>query len=502
MIDIQKKLTNSFYAILALPATAVGFALSTQIAALSWILNKKYGLNIHEVSFVWLAGPLAGIFGQVIIGMISDNVWFLGGRRRPFIMIGGIVGSLMFLALPQIGVISEATGITSIILIASVIALLLDLSVNVTFNPARSIIADLTPEGKKRTTGYVWMQVISGTFGVLAYFLSMLYGNETLLLIAAIFVFACSVLPILLIEEPRELKMEVGSSEKSHTVLDIFKSIFPLYGFLTFGIFSLIFHFYQTELRFIHNPLLILCLVYTGIIGFWIIMQGKKNESDSNEFQKIMLAHTFTWIAFQSMFVMSGFFIDKQILPNTDMNNVFANKFAGYLTSTTQSPEATTGNIVSLGFLILNAVGALFPFVLSMIAKKIGRVRTYTAALAFSAIGYFYIAFLGRYEYNFYFGMLLTGIGWSAVISIVFSIMTERINQAKMGLFMGIFNLAVVLPQMMSQGVANIISETQNFQLLYILCGIFICCSVFFWFFVKEPRATAAELKSTIKSAH
>ena len=177
MLEIQKKLSNSFYAMLALPATAVGFALSTQIAALSWILNKKFGLNIHEVSFVWLAGPLAGIFGQVIVGMISDNVWFLGGRRRPFIMIGGIVGALMFLALPQIGVISEATGITSIILIASVIALLLDLSVNVTFNPARSIIADLTPEGKKRTTGYVWMQVISGTFGVLAYFLSMVFGN-------------------------------------------------------------------------------------------------------------------------------------------------------------------------------------------------------------------------------------------------------------------------------------------------------------------------------------
>ncbi len=98
MLEIQKKLSNSFYAMLALPATAVGFALSTQIAALSWILNKKFGLNIHEVSFVWLAGPLAGIFGQVIVGMISDNVWFLGGRRRPFIMIGGIVGALMFLA--------------------------------------------------------------------------------------------------------------------------------------------------------------------------------------------------------------------------------------------------------------------------------------------------------------------------------------------------------------------------------------------------------------------
>jgi MFS family permease len=345
------------------------------------------------------------------------------------------------------------------------------------------------------------MQVISGTFGVLAYFLSMLLGNETLLLIAAVFVFTCSIIPILFIEEPKDLKDQTEDSSEKHTVLDIFKSIFPLYGFLVFGVFSLIFHFYQNELRFIHNPLLILSLVYTIIIGFWIIVQGRKSESDTNEFQKIMLAHTFTWIAFQSMFVMSGFFIDKQIVPNLDLSNVFANKFAEFLTSTTQSKDATTGNIVSLGFLILNAVGAVFPFVLSMIAKKIGRVKTYTAALAFSAVGYFYIAFLATYEANFYLGMFLTGIGWSAVISIIFSIMTERINQAKMGLFMGIFNLAVVLPQMMSQGVANIISETQNYQLLYILCGVFICFSVFFWFFVKEPRSTASEIAQS-KGGH
>ncbi|HQI42463.1 MAG: hypothetical protein B6D44_07365 [Ignavibacteriales bacterium UTCHB2] len=491
MLEIQKKLTNTFFAILALPATAVGFALSTQIAALSWILNKKFGLNIHEVAFVWLAGPLAGIFGQVIVGMISDNVWFMKGRRRPFIIIGGIIGALMFLALPQIGVISEATGITNIILIASVIALMLDLSINVTFNPARSIIADLTPEGKKRTAGYVWMQVISGTFGVLAYFLSMVFGNETLLLIAAIFVFVCSVFPILLIEEPRELEGLEESKKDNHTVLDIFKSIFPLYGFLVFGVFGLIFHFYQVELRSIHNPLLILALVYTVIIGIYIILKSRKDKSDNIEFQKIMLAHTFTWIAFQSMFVMTGFFIDKQIIPNLDLTNVFANKFAEFLTGVGQTKDTTTGNIISLGFLILNAVGAIFPMALSAIAKKIGRVRTYTAALVFSAVGYFYIAFFGRHEINFYSGMFLTGIGWSAVISIVFSIVTERINQNKMGLFMGIFNLAVVLPQMMSQGVANIISETQNYQLLYILCGVFVCLSVVFWLFVKEPRATA-----------
>lgn len=542
MLNIQKKMSNPFLALLGLPATAVGFALSTQIAALSWILSNKYGLDIHEVAFVWLAGPIAGIFGQVIVGMVSDNVWFMGGRRRPFIIIGGIVSTIAFLALPNISRISNMTGITDIILIASVIALFLDLSVNVTFNPARSIIADLTPEGKVRTSGYVWMQIISGFFGVFAYFLSMVFGNETLLYIAAVIVFLTAVFPILFIQEERYLNDEqkkivdkktnwleislwlvgiiivlfiivylqlllyfsivclvyiiydmIAHSSKYKQLFEIIKSIFPLYGFLVFGVFSLFFHFNRESLVAWHNPILIGALTYSVIIGIIIIVQGLKKQSNRNEFQKIMLAHSFTWVAFQSMFILSGFFIENQILPNVDISNITANWFAEQLTGITQNSASSVGNMVSLGFLILNLVGAIFPLILQAIAKKIGRVKTYIAALAFSAIGYFYIAYFSRLEIDFYIGMFLVGIGWSAVISIVFAIMSERVNPAKMGLYMGVFNLAVVLPQMMSNGVANVIKATGNHQLLYIFCGLLVTTSVIFWMFVKEPELSSVK---------
>jgi len=493
MLNIQKKMNNTFLALLGLPATAVGFALSTQIAALSWILSNKYGLDIHDVAFVWLAGPIAGIFGQVIVGLLSDNVWFMGGRRRPFIMIGGMVSTIAFLALPHIHTISKITGIADIILIASVIALFLDLSVNVTFNPARSIIADLTPEGKVRTSGYVWMQIISGFFGVFAYFLSMLFGNELLLYIAAAIVFVTAVFPILFIQEKKEQTEAQANDKSTFGVWQIVKEIFPLYGFLVFGIFSLFFHFYTDALARWHNPVLIAALAYSVVIGIIIIIQGIKNPTNKNEFQKIMLAHSFTWVAFQSMFIMSGFFIEHQIMPNLTVTGITANWFAEKLTGNTQTSAASIGNIVSLGFFILNLVGAIFPLILQAIAKRIGRVKTYIAALTFSAIGYFYVAYFSHVELDFYIGMFLVGIGWSAVISIVFAIMSERVNPAKMGLFMGVFNLAVVLPQMMSNGVANIIKETGNHQLLYIFCGLFVTTSVIFWMFVKEPESSVVK---------
>jgi len=151
--------------------------------------------------------------------------------------------------------------------------------------------------------------------------------------------------------------------------------------------------------------------------------------------------------------------------------------------------------------LILNFVGALFPLILQSISRQIGRVRTYVSALIFAVIGYFYIAFLGKVEIDFYIGMFLVGIGWSAVISIVFAIMSERVNPAKMGLYMGVFNLAVVLPQMMSNGVANVIKQTGNYQLLYIICGLLIAVSVVFWMFVREPQQ-AKNSNNTLRGGH
>src|SRR3972149_6672550 len=159
MLDIQKKLTNSFYALLSLPATAMGFALSIQIAVLSWILNTKYGLDIHEIGIVWAAGPIAGIFGQVII------------------------------------------------------ALTLDLAINISFNPTRSIIADVTPDGVPRTKGYTWMQTISRFFGVMAYAIGAIIGNYFLIYSGAVLVLLFSLVPPFFIEENRELTSEQNTSD-------------------------------------------------------------------------------------------------------------------------------------------------------------------------------------------------------------------------------------------------------------------------------------------------
>ena len=128
MHKFQQSKSPAFFALLSLPSTAMGFALSIQISALSWILTTQYQLDIHDVGLVWAAGPLAGILGQVIIGVISDKVWFWNGRRRPFILIGGMLAALMLLALPNLDVISANLGVGGILGVAIAVALLLSLT--------------------------------------------------------------------------------------------------------------------------------------------------------------------------------------------------------------------------------------------------------------------------------------------------------------------------------------------------------------------------------------
>jgi MFS family permease len=84
--------------------------------------------------------------------------------------------------------------------------------------------------------------------------------------------------------------------------------------------------------------------------------------------------------------------------------------------------------------------------------------------------------------------MIICGIGWSAVISIVFAIMTERVNANKMGVSMGLFNFSIVLPAMMTPGLSKLISGAGDYSLLFLLIAISLLVSLVCWLFVNETQ--------------
>jgi len=483
MLEIQKKLTNSFYALLSMPATAMGFALSIQISALSWILTTKYRLEIHDVGLVWAAGPIAGILGQVIVGMISDNVWFWNGRRRPFIFIGGFLAALMLLALPNIDVISSGLGIGGILGVAIAVALTLDLSINISFNPTRSIIADVTPEGIERTKGYSWMQTISGTFGVLAYVIGAVWNNYVLIYFGVILVLILSIIPTLFIEEPRELDTEGESSDRNKSKAsfkEILNNIQPLWGFLIYAVYAITARLFKFEMDNYYVE--IICFAITIFFILKVILKNSeglsKHETGIIGFKKVLAAHSFTWIGIQTMFVYMFAYVQYKVYGFTDGSTI---------------PEETQiemGRIVSISFLILNAVGALLPVtVLEPLTRKIGRVKTHAIAISSMAIGYAGIIFVGFSPTIIYILMAILGIGWASTISLPFAIMSQKVDQAKMGLFMGLFNLSVVLPQLVASfGVGQAVSKAGDKSLIFIVSTFTLAVSAILWFMVKEKK--------------
>ena len=409
MLPFQKRLSNFFYIVLGLPATAMGFGLSIQIAVLSWILRTQYGLDLHEIGIVWAAGPIAGIIGQPIVGLISDGTWFWGGRRRPFIFIGGILAALSILALPHIGLISATLGISSIVAVATTVALTLDLSINISFNPTRAIIADVTPDGEPRTKGYTWMQAISNFFGAGAYLIAALVGNMELIYIGAGVVFLFSVVPMFFITEPRDL-ISVEDKDVEPTRTD-WKQLFRIY-----------------------------------------------------------FAHGFSWLGIQTMFIYSIAFFEQRF-DTTD---------GAYL-----------GAMIGWSFFILNAVGAIFPIVLlEPLSRRIGKVKTQVLSVASMAIGYFLIVLVVRDTITMYLIFVLLSLGWAAVVSLPFAIMTEKVNKVRMGFFMGIFNLSVVLPQLIASLVLGFfIQSAADKTIIYLISGISLAISAVLWLLVKEKSA-------------
>jgi MFS family permease len=497
MLEIQKRLTNTFYALLALPATAMGFALSIQISALSWILSTKYKLDIHDVGLVWAAGPIAGILGQVIIGIISDKVWFLNGRRRPFILIGGFLAAMMLLALPNIDVISSSLGIGGILGVAIVVALTLDLAINVSFNPTRSVIADVTPEGVERTKGYTWMQTISGTFGVLAYVIGAIWNNYVLIYTGVFLVLVLSIFPTLFIEEPRILKTSNGNDEtqkSKSSFFEILNFIRPLWGFLLYAVYAITMRL--LNIKFENYYAEIICFVITLFFIIKVLLQKSEGKSTSEKgiigFKKVLAAHSFTWIGVQTMFVYMFAYVQYKVYGYSDGSVI---------------PEEISiqmGKVVTISFLIFNAVAAVLPaFVLEPVARKIGKVKTHFICIASMAVGYAFMLFFGFSPIIVYVIMAILGIGWASTISLPFAIMSQQVDQAKMGLFMGLFNLSVVLPQLVASfGIGLAVSEASDKSLIFIVSTVTLAISAVLWMLVKEEKIHKTVPASQSTSAH
>jgi maltose/moltooligosaccharide transporter len=174
----------------------------------------------------------------------------------------------------------------------------------------------------------------------------------------------------------------------------------------------------------------------------------------------------------------------------------------GFETTATLS-EAQNNEIgfsIGIAFAILNTVGFILPaLVLEPISERIGRVRTHTIAIAIMSVGYVLLAFMGGSITSLFIFMAIIGVGWSAVVSLPFAIMSEVVNQSKMGLMMGLFNLSVVLPQIVASNLGGFIEGQADKNMIFIISAVTLGISAVLWLLVKEQNKVST---STLGGGH
>jgi len=271
--------------------------------------------------------------------------------------------------------------------------------------------------------------------------------------------------------DQEEKAEEIPGSVNDASLTEIIKGIRPLWGFLIYGIYAIIRRLSGYEVPGYYFEIFALGLSILLIAQALLKSEEGKSKEEAGKigFQKVLAAHSFSWIGVQSMFIYFFAFVDFRMPGMADEE---------------------VGTVVNWSFFSLNLVAAIIPVLaLEPLANKFGRVKTHATSLLIMAVGYVAIFLAGSSPYVVYGMMAIVGIGWASVISLPFAIMSQKIQQNKMGLYMGLFNLSVVLPQLVSSfAVGDIVESVENKTILIVICAVTVAFSAIAWFMVKEPE--------------
>ncbi len=447
-----------------------GFAL--QNANTSRIF-ETLGAEVDDIPILWIAAPVTGLFVQPVIGYFSDKTWGRLGRRRPYFLVGAILASISLFIMPNSPALWIAAGMLWI----------MDASINISMEPFRAFVGDLLPT-EQRNKGFAMQSFFIGTGAVVAsalpYILSNLLGipnnapeGEVGLSVKLSFyiggvVFFLTVLyTIFKTKEYPPEDMEAfeayeKAQEQAHTGIDGTQKLVPTKKFFTNGVlFTLIGAglaywlytlFLQEEVKG-EVMILAFCLVLFGIIQLisGLLVSAGKSENGFVEIindlltmpktmAQLAVVQFFSWFALFSMWIYCTPSVAQTVFGATPGN--------------TQSPEyQNAGDWVGLGFAVYNGVAALIAFGLPPLAKKIGRKQVHMVCLIAGGIGLASI-YLFPGKYSFLIGSMAgVGIAWASILSMPYAMLSDALPANKMGIYMGIFNFFIVLPQITAASI-------------------------------------------------
>nr|WP_255574048.1 MFS transporter [Erythrobacter sp. SCSIO 43205] len=420
---------------------------------------QTLGASMDDLPALWVAAPLTGLIVQPIIGHLSDKTWNRFGRRRPYFMTGALFSAISLFLMPI------APAFAAPLLFAAMLLWILDASLNIAMEPFRAFVGDMLSKSQ-HATGYAVQTAFIGAGAVVAAIFPWLLAQFGVSNTAAdgqipdtvrwsfwagsFALFSAIAWTVITVKEYSPEEMAAFEEERdvedsagieglaakgfispalwlaagalvtlSVAPLGLEKEIFLLGGLLaTYGVLS--------------------------AIGISMAKQGKAANMLSSivgdfsgmpeTMKRLALVQFFSWSALFIMWIYSGPIVSQYFYGSTDP------------TSEAYNAGANWWNVI---YTVQNGVAAIAALlVLPWLSGKIGKAKTHMTCLLLGALGFFGY-FVLRDPNLLIICEVLKGIAWASILAMPYAILASSLPQRKLGIYMGLFNVFIVVPQLL-----------------------------------------------------
>ncbi|KRO88734.1 MAG: MFS transporter [Cryomorphaceae bacterium BACL29 MAG-121220-bin8] len=399
---------------------------------------QTLGVEEASIPLLWIAAPLTGLLVQPIIGYLSDNTWNPTlGRRKPYFLIGAILSSVALFFVPYSSTLWMAAGFLWI----------LDASINISMEPFRALVADKLPESQ-RSYGFLTQTLIIGIGTWIAsnlpYFVSSMGVSDVaepgiipdsvkIAFAIGSVVFMSSILYTILTTKeypPKNLKKFRENQNRS------FSSMFK-----------------EFTKHFVEMPLTMKKL---GIIQF------------------------FSWFAFFTMWSMANPAITEHVFNSpipliSEFDLTEEVQLAQFNSENLKFQKASNLTGSYMGTYGLSSM--LFALILTLYTakRKINRKKIHLWSLILGGIGFISMYFISNHNLLIV-SFSLIGISWGSILSMPYAMLSSSVNKKTMGTSMGIFNMFIVIPQIIAAvGGINLLSSLLGNKAIFSMVIAGIC---------------------------
>jgi maltose/moltooligosaccharide transporter len=400
------------------------------------------GANVEHLSYFWLAAPLTGLLVQPIIGLMSDSTWTRFGRRIPFILAGAIISALAMFFMPN----SESFAyILPPLFFGAMMLIFMDTSFNITMQPFRALVGDMVSE-EQRNQGYSVQSLLINAGAVVGSFLPFVLtwsgvsnvpdlaaGEKVAPTVIWAFYFGGGALLLSVLITALTTKEYPPEEFKKYNKIDATAKV-------------------KTPFRQLLKDIPVTMI-------------------------RLAFVQFFSWFALFIMWVYTTSGISQNIWSTLPVD-------------ATSKEFNTAGDWTGVIFGGYSFFAFLFSMIMGRLATKYGRKTTYMLALLAGAIGLCSMIFI-KDQHLLLLSMVGVGIAWAAILAMPYAILSSSLPANKMGVYMGLFNATITIPQIAAGVLGGVILTFLGGKAILMLgvAGISMLLACISVLFVKEKTS-------------